>query len=543
MTSSDPDPQPQPKILLATINAKYHHTSFGLRYLLANMGSLQDQTQILEFTLAQNPRDIAESILARNPRIVGFGVYIWNTDQTLAVVSVIKKLRPEIVVVLGGPEVSYESESQPLCQLADLTIKGEADHLFREFCESYLATGLRPSAKFLSGELPDIQSIQLPYSQYTDEDVSKRYIYVEASRGCPYKCEYCLSSLDKSVRNFPLDAFLAEMDTLIKRGARQFKFVDRTFNLSIAISTRILQFFLDRSHLGLFLHFEMVPDRLPLELRTMIQKFPKGALQFEIGIQTWNPAVSALVSRRQDYTKIRENFHFLTQNTHVHIHADLIVGLPGETIDSFAKGFDELYRLKPHEIQVGILKRLKGTPIIRHDQEWEMVYQEQSPFQILKTKTIDFESMQSMVRFAHFWNLYANSGNFKDTMALFQEVADQSERKSLFWIFYDFSKFLHKRHPQGHGVALLNLVESAWIYFNETKLAPIEKVKAILLHDYNGYVKRDVPLFLKDESERQLKPKNKKHLLRLQQSETNQIVIPKRQKRHLQSAIEAKTIS
>jgi len=512
------------ELLLVTLNARYQHSSFGLRYLYANLKELQARSRILEFTISQGAKDIAEKILVCNPRVVGFGVYIWNTVQTQEVVSVLKKLRPNLLIVLGGPEVSYETETQAICQLADYTIQGESDVLFYEFSKKYLETGLRPEKKWISGELPDLQSLSSPYSYYSDDDVQNRVIYVEASRGCPYKCEYCLSSLDKSVRNFPLEPFLADMQKLIDRGVRQFKFVDRTFNLSIPISTRILSFFLDRMDLGLFIHFELVPDRLPKELRDLIVQFPKGSLQFEIGIQTWSPEVSKLISRRQDYAKIRENFKFLNESTGVHTHADLIFGLPGETLESFAIGFDALNELRPDEVQLGILKRLKGTPIMRHDQEWGMIYQEQPPFQILQTKLIDFNTLQKIVRFSKHWDLVANSGNFVKTMQLLR-TSDASST-SLFWTFLELSEFLSLRHTQSHGIALIGLVESMWIYLTLEKQLDSEWARAALIEDYTGSVKRDIPWFLRS-AEPLARPSGKSPETGIEKR------LPERQRRHL----------
>ena len=511
-------------ILLSTLNARYSHCAFGLRYLFANLGELRSQAKILEFTISQNPRDIVEAIVAENPKIVGFGVYIWNTRQTQEVVSILKKIRPEIRVVLGGPEVSYETDRQEICALADLTIQGEADFLFRDLCHNALTNGTWPSSKTLSGELPSVPALSSPYEYYSDSDIAHRVIYVEASRGCPYKCEYCLSSLDKSVRSFDLDRFLAEMETLIQRGARQFKFIDRTFNLSIATSSRILKFFLERISLGLFLHFEMVPDRLPVELRELIDQFPAGSLQFEIGIQTWSPEVAKLVSRRQDYAKIRENFAFLAESRRVHTHADLIAGLPGETIQSFAKGFDAVAELAPDEIQVGILKRLKGTPIIRHDQEWQMIYQEHPPFQVLQTRTMSYETLQDIGRFSHFWDLVANSGNFKETMRFLTDRSRRRSEPSLFWEFDELARFLSVRHPQGHGVALLNLLESVWIYLNERCALEQQEVRRILIQDYTGSVRRDIPAFLRESGAQPL-PSPK--------LVSSGSATPARQKRHL----------
>src|SRR5205814_2204092 len=168
---------------------------------------------------------------------------------------------------------------------------------FAELCEKLLA-GRRPLMKIIPAELPDFNQIVLPYDLYDDRDVAHRVIYVEASRGCPFKCEFCLSSLDVPVRNVPLEAFLAEMAKLLDRGVSQFKFVDRTFNLNLNFSRAILQFFLGRYQPGLFLHFEMIPDRLPEALRDLIRQFPAGALQFEVGVQTFNEEVSARISRR-----------------------------------------------------------------------------------------------------------------------------------------------------------------------------------------------------------------------------------------------------
>lgn len=489
-------------ILLTTLNARYSHCAFGLRYLYANLKELQAKAKIVEFTIAENPRDIAERVLTSDIKIIGFGVYIWNVKQTTEIVSILKLLRPDLKIVVGGPEVSYETESQDITALADLVIQGEGDHLFYSVCKDYLGQGKWPESKILAVQLPDIRSIALPYSFYTDADIKHRVIYVEASRGCPYKCEYCLSSLDKSVRSFDLGLFLDEMNRLIERGVRQFKFVDRTFNLSVSTSVQILKFFLSRVDLGLFLHFEMVPDRLPLELRDLITRFPPGSLQFEIGIQTFDPKVSALVSRRQDLKKVQENFNFLTTQSNVHLHADLIVGLPGETLESFAHGFDELCSYKPHEIQVGILKRLRGTPIVRHDKEWQMTYQASPPYQILQTRTLSFETIQHLARFSRFWDLIANSGNFTKTFEVFKAFALSRPKASVFWAFSEFTSELTARHPQGHGVALVQLVESVWLYFKSLALInsglDLEKVRMSLIEDYAlGPVTRDIPAFLR----------------------------------------------
>src|SRR6266850_3908883 len=404
-------------IVLTTLNAKYIHAAFGLRYLLANLGPLQSSACLLEFDINQRPTDIVEILLARNPKIIGFGIYIWNVAPATEVVATIKCLRPDITIILGGPEVSYEVETQPIVQLADYVITGEADLKFAGLCRQLLS-GEKPAVKIIPAELPNFDQLALPYDLYNEQDVANRIIYVEASRGCPFSCEFCLSSLDIPVRQVPLPRLLEALQSLLDRGVKHFKFVDRTFNLNVAISKTILEFFLECYRPGHFIHFEMVPDRLPDQLREVIAKFPLGALQFEVGIQTFNEEVGHLIKRRQNYARLEENFRFLRNETGVHLHADLIAGLPGESLESFAAGFDRLIALSPQDIQVGILKRLRGTPIVRHDSEWQMVYNPHPPYEILQNKLIDFPTMQELRRFARYWDLVGNSGNFVETTPL-----------------------------------------------------------------------------------------------------------------------------
>ena len=283
-------------ILLSTLNARYAHASLGLRYLQANMGTLQDQTRLKEFVIGTRVADIVEKLLAEKPRIIGFGVYIWNVNDINEVVALLKLLSPEIVIILGGPEVSYEFGEQAVVKHADYVITGWGDITFPKLCDAVLH-GPKPLMKIHAGEQPPVDQIALPYALYSDEDIAHRTLYVEASRGCPFKCEFCLSALDKTAWPFELDRFLAEMEALYQRGARVFKFVDRTFNLNVKTSLRILQFFLDKLNAypddPVFAHFELVPDHLPEALKERIQQFPSGALQFEIGIQSFNPEVQA----------------------------------------------------------------------------------------------------------------------------------------------------------------------------------------------------------------------------------------------------------
>ena len=476
-------------ILLTTLNARYAHASLGLRYLLANMGDLQSQTQIHEFVIGARSTDIVEKILAyRQPGekfIVGFGVYIWNVVEITQVVAVLKRVAPDIIVVLGGPEVSHETNDQDVIRLADYVITGWGDVTFPSLCQQ-LMYGPTPLMKVHAGQQPPMNEIKLPYALYSDHDIRHRTLYVEASRGCPFKCEFCLSALDKTAWPFDIDAFLLEMESLYQRGARLFKFVDRTFNLNIKTSLKIMQFFLDKLAAApddpVFAHFEVVPDHLPDALKEGIQQFPDGTLQFEIGIQSFNPEVQALISRKQNNAKAAENIRWLCEHSHAHLHVDLIAGLPGETMESFAAGFNQLVALGPHEIQFGILKRLRGTPIIRHTDAYQLAFDPMPPYTILANKDIPFAEMQRLVRFARYWDMVANSGRFANTLPAILGVTP-------FENFMAFSDWTYANTDATHRIALDRLAGLVTRWLQEERGWEKEAVTNLVASDYAGNIK------------------------------------------------------
>ncbi|MCP3689213.1 MAG: DUF4080 domain-containing protein [Gammaproteobacteria bacterium] len=405
------------EILLSTLNARYMHTAFALRYLYANLGDLQESAGLHEFTIQQRPIDIVEQLLNYKPKIIGFSVYIWNVEETTDVINLLKQIAPRIKIVVGGPEVSFSQDLPCLTEVADYVITGPGEISFYQLCLQ-LSQGRQPAARVIAGEPARLDALALPYAHYNDEDIRNRLIYVEASRGCPYKCEFCLSALDKTAKPFELEKFLREIDLLYRRGARNFKFIDRTFNLKAASSVAILEFFLERMSDSLYLHFEVVPDQMPEPLKQTLVKFPVGSLQLEIGVQTFDPEIQGLISRRQDNEKTMDNLRWLRKKTRAHIHADLIFGLPGDSLENFAVSFNQLVALQPQEIQLGILKRLRGAPINRHTESGMMRYNPKAPYNILATENIDFDTMQRINRFARFWDMIANSGRFKNTLPL-----------------------------------------------------------------------------------------------------------------------------
>jgi radical SAM superfamily enzyme YgiQ (UPF0313 family) len=478
-------------VVLATLNAKYIHASLGLRCLLANMdrhggAGLRARTVLREFVIGQPATRMVEELLALQPQVIGLGVYIWNVVETTQLVRLLKALRPDIRIVLGGPEVSHEVEQQEICRLADHVVTGWGDVSFPRLCRALL-DGPQPLMKVIAGEQPALSELAAPYAEYTDEDLARRLLYVEASRGCPFKCEFCLSALDKTAWAFDLDLFMADMEALFQRGARNFKFVDRTFNLKIDNSVRILQFFLDRIKDApeIFVHFEVVPDSLPDRLKELIAQFPDGSLQFEVGIQSFNPEVQQRISRKQDNDRTADNLRWLVGQSRAHVHADLIFGLPGETLQSFGEGFDRLYALGPHEIQFGILKRLRGTPITRHTQDFAMVYDPQTPYTILQNSTVDFATMQRIKRFARYWDMVANAGRFALSLKLLLE-GGPDKQPSAFANFLQFSDWLWQTTGKTHEFAHEKLVDLLFEHLTSTRGLALEQVRSALLADYQA---------------------------------------------------------
>ncbi|PIE55659.1 MAG: B12-binding domain-containing radical SAM protein [Desulfobulbus propionicus] len=462
------------QIILTTLNARYSHSAIGLRYLYANLGELTDSAVLLEFTNNDRVTEICEQLLAHSPRIIGIGVYIWNVSQVGQLVQLLKKVAPQVIVVLGGPEVTHLPHRVDLSS-ADHHIRGEAEHAFRILCKRLLS-GATNIPQVIDAGPVDPNSLVSPYHLYTDSDIAHRVIYVEASRGCPFSCEFCLSSLERGVRRFALDGFLSELDQLWQRGARQFKFIDRTFNLGLKSVTTILDFFLARQP-PYFLHFEVVPDHLPEALRSRLQRFSPGTIQLEVGIQTLQPHTAAVIRRRLNIDAIEKNLRFLDQETAVHMHVDLIIGLPGERLEEFADNLNRLVHITSSEIQLGILKKLSGTRINRHDREFGMIYSDEPPYEILASDLIPFALMQEMKRFARFWDLVYNSGNFTSTAVLLWPDQD------VFTGFRRFAAWVYRQTTATWQISLNRLAELLFDYLVNDCGNPAKEVANSLAAD------------------------------------------------------------
>ena len=443
-------------IVLATINAKWIHPSLALRLLKANLGALQTSCQILEFALRQPLSEKIEPILAARPRLLGFSVAIWNHKATLELLEILSSKWASLdlpaekpLVVLGGSEVSLLPNDAEIFRYADYIIRGEGEERFRLLCSRVFAGegGVVVDRSFVNGEcasaaVADVNTIASAYHLYTDEDLHKKHVYVESSRDCAFGCEYCQESTKqgqtRGVREFPMEPFLAEMGTLIDRGAQKFKFLDRSFNFNVKRAVQIMEFFLERiasrrikdanEAPPFCVHFEMLPFRFPPELREVIRRFPPGSLRLEIGIQTFNPQTAALIhragsSRTESELEVLE---FLRRETNALLHVDLIAGLPGEELASFAAGFNRLWRVLSGgtngsanttcEIQLGILKCLPGTPILHHVQTHGMRYSPEPPYEIIETAALPAAELAHIKNFARFWETIVNNNPFPDLL-------------------------------------------------------------------------------------------------------------------------------
>jgi radical SAM superfamily enzyme YgiQ (UPF0313 family) len=378
------------------------------------------------------------------------------------------------IVALGGPEVSHLPPEAEIFKYADYVIRGEGEIAFRKLCENIMTEGYKPPQErpqFIDAENVSLEGIKSAYHLYSDEDIAKKLIYVEASRGCLFTCEFCLSAAKDSngkhdaVREFPLEPFFDEMTELVNRRVRTFKFLDRTFNINIKRAVKICEFFLEKIEERkepLVVHFEMVPSLFPQELLEILARFPPGTLRLEIGIQSLNAEVASRIRRISDPEKELETLHALREKTNAIIHADLIAGLPGEDIESFGRGFDRLFlalnnsnvnsrsEQKPHnEIQLGILKLLPGAPVIRHNENFNMKYNPAPPYEIEENSTMSASEIRQIRNYARFWEMLVN-----------RRLIVLKKRESVFNDFIALSDSLLSHFGRNWGIDRNELLEA-----------------------------------------------------------------------------------
>ncbi len=374
------------RVLLTTLNAKYIHKNLALRWIYVARDK-QHETKIREFVIKDSLVKITKEIVEYHPDVIGFSTYIWNGPQTKQLASLVKKQLPDCRIVLGGPEVSYQYEDY-LTEDVDAIQLGEGEQTFWQYVNRQenimgLITHSYRNTLLPKTDIAYLETLESPYLLEMDkDDMDKRYLYVETSRGCPYRCKYCLASLDNKIRTFSLEYLFDLFDKLEKTNVKQIKFLDRTFNAdkarSMKIAQRLLQFRADASF-----QFEIMADTLDDALVELIVKNPvKSRFRFEVGIQSFNKTTLKEVHRYQNLEKLTKNLNTLIANDTI-VHADLIAGLPYEDLASFKETYSHLFGLKTEEMQVGILKLLKGSVLREEMERYNIKADENTPYQII----------------------------------------------------------------------------------------------------------------------------------------------------------------
>lgn len=426
------------KLLLVGINARYTHSNLALRYLRNSVTDLNFQVEIIEFSINQSLLEIIEQIVIEEPEILAISVYIWNTEIVKELLLEINKILPKIPIILGGPEVSYNPEKW-LDKYSSIyfIITGSGEAGFRYLLEE----DLKVEQKIITKRNPHFSQIAFPYLSSDFPEIRNKYIYYESSRGCSFKCSYCLSSrADQNLEFRDIETVKKELKFLIDQDPRIIKFVDRTFNAKKEHSRAIWQFLIETNPTTKF-HFEVHPELLTDEDLEILQKSPKDLFQFEIGIQSTHPATLAAIHRRSDWQNTSLMIKKLIALNNIHIHVDLIAGLPFESLSEFRNSFNEVYQLHADRFQLGFLKVLPGTKMADKIQEYELAHTSKIPYIILKNKWLSFSELNLLHNIEKLLNVFYNSGKFQMVLKhIINEFDDPFE------FYSEFLKFLQTRN-------------------------------------------------------------------------------------------------
>ena len=419
------------KLLLTAINAKYIHSSLAIRYLNKNCQDLACSIEMLEVSINNHLLEIANQIFDARPDVLGLSCYIWNIELVKQLLPLVHKLLPECKIICGGPEVSYETkEFMQEFSMVDYVVRGESEEAFYELMQALIEDksneeiNIKGVAKRnldntidenVAVTVADLDTIKFPYDDEDIEALKDKIIYYESSRGCPYSCKYCLSCATRGVRYRSLDKVFAELNYFIRHNVRQVKFVDRTFNADKKHYLPILEFIAKQDCRTNF-HFEIVAHHIDDEIKEVLKTMPKGRVQFEIGIQSTNIKTLGKISRANPWEEMTNNIKSIMAYGNIHLHVDLIIGLPYEDITSFAKSFNDVYLLQADMLQVGFLKLLKGAAMNDLIEEHDYVYMPQAPYQVISNKYMDYATMRKLQIFVDVVELYYNAGRFRYTI-------------------------------------------------------------------------------------------------------------------------------
>lgn len=452
------------KVLLVTLDSKFIHANLAVRYLKKFCKDDEFDIEIKEFTINQKQEYILGEIFSANAELICFSSYVWNIEYIKEIAYIIKEAKKNIRILCGGPEVSFEIEKfmndQPFI---DYVIFGEGELTFREFLlelqksqpnlRNIKGLAYKENGQVMINEnrelITDLDIINYPYEE--DDNFQDKIIYYESSRGCPFCCSFCMSSIDKRMRTFSLDRVKKDLSLLLNTGARQIKFVDRTFNADYKRSMEIMDFIVGHNKNNMTIHFEITADIINDEFLNYVRKLPVNMFQFEIGVQTLNIETLAEINRRMNIQRLNQVVECIGGGRNIHIHLDLIAGLPYEGYESFKKSFDGIHKLHAEKIQLGFLKVLKGTKIYEDIMKHEIRYRNVSPYEVICTKYISADEILKLKNIEELVDKYYNEKYFESSLEyvsrkLFPESAFEFyENFSVYWQQNNLYKMSHSR--------------------------------------------------------------------------------------------------
>lgn len=470
-------------------------------------------------TINDSIENIVRSIIVRKPSIVGFSTYIWNLEYVEKVSTIIKEIDDNIEIFYGGPEVSYDSESFLEHSVGDYVIEGEGEETFYEFMKNKINGDSLENINGLymknndgsinyggKRALMDMDSIVFPYDE--NDDLKNKIVYYEASRGCPFRCKYCLSSTTHGVRFLDIERVKRELKFLINKNVDLIKFVDRTFNCDSKFAMEIWSFLIKEGKDTCF-HFEISADILNDDEIELLSKAKNGQFQFEVGVQTTNNEVLRNINRFVNFEDIKEKVIELESIKNIKQHLDLIAGLPGEDLSSFKKSFDDVYSIKPEEIQLGFLKLLKGSSMRDEVEEWGMKFSPYPPYEILRTNDMSYDDMNILKNTEKVVDKYYNSRKFNNIINFLIKEWD-----SPFEFFYDLGQYFYEKGYFNRNISNNDYYEVFLDFNMEMLKGESEPLKSIIRYDYLSFnKKRGIPDFLKSDitkqEERKIKDKIK----------------------------------
>lgn len=462
-------------VVLSTLNSKFIHSSLALRYLKAYGEAHGQAYDIVEYTINMPVLHILSDITEHDIDILGFACYIWNIEMTLHVVDMVKAVRPDIKIVLGGPEVSFTSdELLTRCPNIDYIVQGEGEEAFHALVTALQLgnDGLDPVIPGVRGrrdgsilgsteavEVRDLSTIPFPYTEEDMEDLEHKIIYYESSRGCPFSCQYCLSGNKNTVRFFPQERTLKELQWFIDHGVKQVKFVDRTFNCAPHHHRPLMEFMRD-SDTDMNFHLEMEPELMTEWETNILCETPPGRIQIEVGVQSTHKKTLDAINRYNDWPYIQKSIRPIIQAGRTHVHMDLIVGLPHEDFNRFGQSFNDLFSLQPHALQIGFLKLLKGSGVRRMN-EYKYVADPLAPYEVLSTHVLPYDDVRFLKYFEDVFERFYNSERFRTTFGYIGQQLIHGETDA-FTYFCDMTRAWLKE--DNHNVNLKDIDQIEFLY-------------------------------------------------------------------------------